>query len=155
VEPIVVQGDMRKAFTLVEMLVVIILIAVLFAVAVPLIGKNARRAKENALRYQLRQVRDAQQRYFALYQGWPDDIEDLTDIKSSSRIWFSATHNEQWGSRPYFGPILIQGASRSESWIKDPVSGNNFSTTRLANGELRIRSSASGRDSNGVSFSSY
>lgn len=147
---------MRRAFTLVEMLVVIILIAVLFAIAVPLFGSNSRRAKENALRYQLRQLRDAQQKYFALYQGWPDDIEDLTDTRPSTRIWFSQTVQEPWGSRPYFGPLLSQGASIPNSvWIKDPVSGANFSTTRLATGELQIRSSASGRDSNGVLFSTY
>lgn len=146
---------MRRGFTLVELLVVIILIAVLASIAVPIFGRNARISKENSLRYQLRQLRDAQQKYFALYQGWPDDIEDFTDLRPSARIWFSSTYNEPWGSRPYFGPLLIQGASRVEVWIKDPVSGGNFSTSRLSNGELQIRSSASGRDSNGVLFSTY
>jgi prepilin-type N-terminal cleavage/methylation domain-containing protein len=145
----------RNGFTLVELLLVIIIVAVLAAIAIPKVALNNRRSKEAALRYTLRQLRDAQDKFFQLYGAWPDDIEDFTDPNPTTTVWINQTTSQPWGTRIYQGPLLQQNQARSNHFILDPVSGTNFSVSRLANGSLRIRSSASGNDSRGVPYSSY
>jgi prepilin-type N-terminal cleavage/methylation domain-containing protein len=149
---------MRKisfGFTLVELLIVIIIVSVLAAIAIPKMSRATRFAKEAALRQTLRDLRVAQQRYFQLYAGYPNDIEDLTDPQPPTYIWENGEARTVWGSRVYQGAILVQGQELRNVYIKDPVSGNNFNTTRLSSGELRIRSSATGNDSSGIAFSTY
>lgn len=51
--------DMKKGFTLVELLIVIIIIAVLAAIAIPKFANSSLRSKEAALRGNLRMTRDA------------------------------------------------------------------------------------------------
>jgi prepilin-type N-terminal cleavage/methylation domain-containing protein len=145
----------RRAFTLVELLIVIIIVAVLASIAIPKFTKQQRASKEATLRSTLRQLREAQQKFHAHYDGWPDDIEDFTDPLPTSRVWTSDTVFEGWGTRVYQGPLLQQGQEIRHHFIKDPVSGNNFNTLRLPTGELRIRSSATGNDSNGIPYSTY
>lgn len=145
----------KFGFTLVELLIVIIIVAVLAAIAIPRISNVTRRSKEIALRRTLRDLRVAQQRYFQLYAGYPNDLEDLTDPNPPTYIWIDDEERKSWGTRVYEGPLLIQGQVLSNVFIKDPVSGNNFNTTRLSSGELRIRSSATGNDSSGIAFSTY
>ena len=145
----------RFGFTLVELLIVIIIVAVLAGIAIPKMARATRSAKEAALRQTLRDLRVAQQRYFQLYAGYPNDIEDLTDPNHPTYIWENGEARTTWGSRVYQGAILVQGQELSNVFIKDPVSGENLTTSRLSNGELRIRSSASGNDSRGIAYSSY
>ena len=106
---------MRKisfGFTLVELLIVIIIVSVLAAIAIPKMSRATRFAKEAALRQTLRDLRVAQQRYFQLYAGYPNDIEDLTDPQPPTYIWENGEARTVWGSRVYQGAISthpIQG----------------------------------------------
>jgi len=53
----------NKAFTLVELLVVIIIIGILAAVAIPQFGDSSKQAKESALKENLRMLRSAVDKY--------------------------------------------------------------------------------------------
>lgn len=149
------QHRLRRAFTLIELLIVIIVVSVLAAIAIPKAANSARRSKEATLRQTLSQLRNAQMMFFQFYEAYPNDLEDLTDINPPSKVWTNDENSEPFGSRQYQGPLLQQGTLQSNHYINDPVSGGRFSVSRRSNGELRIRSSATGRDSNGVLYSSY
>lgn len=72
------RTDSRQAgFTLIELIVVITVIGVLAALATINV-RNARiRAEENALRYNLAQIRKAIDDYYADHQKYPPSLEDL------------------------------------------------------------------------------
>ena len=149
------MGRSSRGFTLVELLIVIIVVAVLAGIAIPKIATSVRRSKETALRQTLTQLRNAQIQFFHLYEAYPDDIEDFTDPNPTTNLWTDNVAAKPWGTRVYHGPILQQGVVQSNYYIKDPVSGKDFSVSRLSTGELVIKSSASGRDSRGILFSTY
>ncbi|MEI7577613.1 MAG: prepilin-type N-terminal cleavage/methylation domain-containing protein [Armatimonadota bacterium] len=144
-----------RAFTLVELLVAVVVVTILAAVAVPKAASSTRRAKESALRQTLTQLRNAQVQFHVLYEAYPNALSDFTNPNPPLRVWTDSISPKLWGTRVYRGALLQPGVAQSSNLILDPVSGNNFSVSRLANGELRIRSSATGRDSRGVRFSTY
>lgn len=75
-----VNGKAKKSqagFTLIELLVVVTIIGILAALATINV-RNARiRAEENALKYNLAQIRKAIDDYYADHQKYPPSLEDL------------------------------------------------------------------------------
>ena len=66
-----------RAFTLVELLVVLAILAFLLSVAVPRYFGSLDRSKETVLRDNLFQVRESLDQYFSDTGKYPDKIEDL------------------------------------------------------------------------------
>jgi Tfp pilus assembly protein PilE len=65
--------------TFVKYLLVTIIEAILASIAIPKKNNQAIRSKESNLRLALRQMREAQQRFYNLYGGFNNDLEDLID----------------------------------------------------------------------------
>lgn len=141
-------------FTLVELLLVIIIIAILASIAIPKVTKQAIRSKESNLRLTLRQMREAQQRFYNLYGGFNNDLEDLIDTGPPKYIWVNGIRTD-FAPRKYEGRLLGADWVKNEDYNLDPISGQKFKTSRLDSGELQIYSSASGVDSDGLLYSSY
>lgn len=141
-------------FTLVELLLVIIIIAILASIAIPKVTKQAIRSKESNLRLTLRQMREAQQRFYNLYGGFNNDLEDLIDTGPPKYIWVNGIRTD-FAPRKYEGRLLGADWVKNEDYNLDPISGQKFKTSRLDSGELQIYSSASGADSDGLLYSSY
>jgi prepilin-type N-terminal cleavage/methylation domain-containing protein len=55
----------KRAFTLVELLIVIIVVSVLVAIAIPKVNESWRRSSESSLRSRLKIYRDAMDRFYA------------------------------------------------------------------------------------------
>ena len=70
----------KRAFTLVELLIVIIVVSVLAAIAIPKVNESWRRASESSLRSRLKIYRDAMDRFYADCGCYPNarDIESQT-----------------------------------------------------------------------------
>ncbi|MBI3526781.1 MAG: prepilin-type N-terminal cleavage/methylation domain-containing protein [Betaproteobacteria bacterium] len=66
-----------RAFTLVELLVVLAILAFLLSIAVPRYFGSLDRSKETVLRENLFQVRQSLDQYFSDTGKYPDKIEDL------------------------------------------------------------------------------
>ncbi len=141
-------------FTLVELLLVIIIVAILASIAIPKITKQAIRSKESNLRLTLRQMREAQQRFYNLYGGFNNDLEDLIDTGPPKYICVNGIKTD-FAPRKYEGRLLGADWVKNEDFNLDPISGQKFKVNRLESGELQIYSSASGVDSNGLLYSSY
>jgi general secretion pathway protein G len=71
-------GD-RRGFTFIEVLVVLTLLGLLVAIALPAYQDSVLRAKEAALRQTLYRVREAIDEYNADQRGYPGALEDLVE----------------------------------------------------------------------------
>jgi general secretion pathway protein G len=71
----------RRAFTLIEVLAVVIIISILFAASQPLIGDSARKARETVLKNNLRAVRETIARFYKDHERYPDGLKELVDKK--------------------------------------------------------------------------
>jgi len=74
----------EKGFTLVELMVVILIIGILVAIAVPVYNAAKEKAYTNTCKANLRTIDGAIQTYNATYEGYPGTIAELapTFIKS-------------------------------------------------------------------------
>jgi len=71
----------KKAFTLIEVVMVIIIISVLYAATRPIIGDSAQKTKETVLKNNLRVTREVISRYFKDHEKYPRDLNELVDKK--------------------------------------------------------------------------
>lgn len=78
---------MRKSFTLLELLTVIIIIAILAAIAVPQFFKATERARASEGVHLLGIIRSAQLRYYAEHGVFTNSLDDL-DVEIPSRKYF-------------------------------------------------------------------
>jgi general secretion pathway protein G len=70
-----------KAFTLVELLVVLAILALLLTLAVPRYFNSVERAKEAALQQSLNTVRENIDKFYADKGRYPESLEDLIEQK--------------------------------------------------------------------------
>lgn len=120
------------AFTLVELLVVMAILATLLSVAVPRYVQSADRARDAALRQTLAATRDAIDKYYGDTGRYPDTLEQLVEKRYLRRVPFD--------------PV-----TRSEtSWVVlPPAEGRN------ASGVYDVRSGAPGNALDGTSYAQW
>jgi len=109
----------RQGFTLIEVLIVIVVIAILATIVIPRLMGAGRKAKETQLRGNLKQIRDAIERFEATMAAWPPS---LADVMAADGDAISADFDGNGGSvdrLAYDGPYLAPLAGLP----KDPFSG--------------------------------
>ena len=119
---------LARGFTLIEMLITIVIVAILASAARPLSELNVKRAKELELRRALREIREGLDAYRQAAEdgrierrvgdaGYPRRLEDLVEgvddrrAANKQRIYFlrriprdPMTPDGQWGLRSYASP---------------------------------------------------
>ena len=138
----------RAAFTLVELLIVIIIIAVLAAIAIPKFANQSQRSKESALRAELSLLRNAVEVFKADTATLPATLSDLAATAAPANGKDSAGNNKAITVSDWKGPYVTRVNV-------DPVSAQAFTYSVTSPEVGKITSSASGNDSNGVAYSSY
>src|SRR5258706_2097896 len=71
------NGDARRAFTLIEILIVVSIIGILVSIAVPIYQKSILRTRESVLRNNLYTLRTVIDEYTYDKQKAPQDLKDL------------------------------------------------------------------------------
>jgi general secretion pathway protein G len=118
-----------RGFTLIELLVVLAVIAVLLTVAVPRYFSGEDRAKENVLKENLYQMREAIQQYYADKGKYPEQLEALATEK-------------------YLRSIPLDPVTeRADTWVVVPPQD------AAAGGVYDVRSGAAGAGRDGKPFS--
>jgi prepilin-type N-terminal cleavage/methylation domain-containing protein len=129
----------RQGFTLIEVLIVIVVIAILATLVIPRLMGAGRRAKETQLRGNLKQIRDAIERFEATMAAWPPA---LTDVMAADGAAISADFDGNGGSvdrLAYDGPYLTTGDGNlpedvftgAADWVYDNATGAVHSASTL------------------------
>lgn len=137
-----IKSGRRKGFTLVELLVVIVVLAVLAAIVLPKFMDSSTRSKESSLRTDLKLMRNAISMFQADIGKYPDTLADLaqTDkalVKGNDGTVVSGTD--------WHGPYL-------ETVPTDPVGGAALTYTKATG---KVASSTSGNGLDGTAYSSW
>jgi general secretion pathway protein G len=139
--------NIKKGFTLVELLIVIIIIAVLAAIAIPKFSNSSMRSKESSLRANLKLVRNAIDLFRADTGAFPATMAGLT-ATTTSGLNPSSAAGCTIASTDWRGPYL-------QAVPVDPVSGNalTYGTTTADVGT--VKSSMSGNSLDGSAYSTW
>lgn len=123
------RGNRPDGFTLVELLVVLLLIALLAGVATPVVNRAIESAREATLREDLFVVRKTLDDYFADHGHYPERLEQLVQER-------------------YLRAIPVDPLTgRRDSWLLERVE-----EASVDNGIINIRSGASGEASDGSRY---
>lgn len=121
-----------RAFTLVELLVVMAILATLLTVAVPRYFQSADRARDAALRQTLAATRDAIDKYYGDTGRYPESLQQLVDQRYLRRTPYDpVTHSET-------------------TWVVVPPAGG-----RNQAGVYDLRSGAPGNASDGTAYAEW
>ena len=133
-----------RGFTLIEMMILICVIAILAMIIIPRLVAAKRHAKEVQLAGNLKQIRDAIERFEATTGAWPPAV---ADIIAASGAAISADLDGRGGGvdrTAYDGPYLVAFSSglprdtftEAADWNYDNASGaiRSSSTLRALDG---------------------
>jgi general secretion pathway protein G len=73
------KANVRRGFTLIELIVVMSIVALLVSIAAPRYFRSVERAKENALQTSLNVMRDALDQFAADKGRYPDSLPELVE----------------------------------------------------------------------------
>ena len=138
--------NIKKGFTLVELLIVIIIIAVLAAIAIPKFSSSSLRSKESSLRANLKLVRNAIDLFRADTGAFPATMAGLTASTTSGLNAAAATCTI--AATDWRGPYL-------QAVPVDPVSGSAMTYGTSATDVGTVKSSATGNGLDGTAYSSW
>lgn len=125
----------RKGFSLVELLVVIIIIAVLAAIAIPKFVNSGQRSREAALKADLKLYRNAIELFSNDTGAFPNALSDLTATTAPANGKDSTGAAKTITATDWKGPYL-------QSVEKDPLSGNAFTYSTTSPTVGKVTSSA-------------
>jgi type IV pilus assembly protein PilA len=90
----------RKGFTLIELLIVVVIIGILAAIAIPKFSNTKEKAVVSAMKSDLRNYASAQESYYADYTTYADLTANATYFRSSAGNVVTsnagATNGTQW-----------------------------------------------------------
>ena len=136
--------NIKKGFTLVELLIVIIIIAVLAAIAIPKFSNSSQRSKESSLRANLKLVRNAIDLFRADTGAFPATMAGLTASTTSGLSAAAAACS--FSGNVWRGPYL-------QAVPVDPVSGSALTYGTAAADVGTVKSSATGNGLDGTAYS--
>jgi len=143
----------KRAFTLIELLLVMVVLVVLAAIVIPKFMDRGKQAKEAALKSDLKILRNAIAAFQADNGCYPLTLDDLT-VSSAAGLSTASTGVDSSGnnvatSGTFHGPY-IQGTVPT-----DPVSLSGFTYSTTSGSVGNVTSSATGNGIDGTAYSSY
>jgi general secretion pathway protein G len=115
----------RRGFTLIEMMIVISIILILIAIAVPVYNQSVLRAKEAVLRQDLKTMRDQIDNYTMDKEKAPQTLDDLIQAGYLRKIPKDPFTNstETWQAET---SDTLQSLDQTEPGISDVHSGSEL-----------------------------
>ena len=119
------MGERQKGFTLLELIIVISIIVMLAAIAIPIYSRSLVAARERALRSDLALLRQAIWTYTRDKQKGPQGLDDLRAAGYIDQIPVDPmTHERNWEPDPVQDDVLIS-IDQQDPGITDVHSASN------------------------------
>ena len=136
-----------KGFTLIELMIVVAIIGILAAIAIPRFAQMVERAREGTTSGNLSAIRSAVSIYYGKFEGvWPDSI--------ASDTWFCGTNDSNFIKELPRASATPLGNSNTVSAVTAaPTATGSGWAYQSTSGDVWANSTAT--DSKGKPFSSY
>jgi prepilin-type N-terminal cleavage/methylation domain-containing protein len=119
----------QKGFTLVELMIVVVIIGILIAIAIPVYNLVTARAEKGACVANLRMIDGAIQNYFMNTSEWPANISDLDDYFQEPPACPSYEVSEEGGDEGSFAGYSLDGEGEHMHAKCDVVEDHNYRDT--------------------------
>jgi general secretion pathway protein G len=139
----------KYGFSLVELLVVVVIIAVLALIMIPHFQDSGRRSKESSLQSDLALLRSSIANYYADTGVYPALITDLTAVAAPAAGVNSAGTSTPIVAANWHGPYMTSAIPT------DPISGTAFTYSATGATSGQVASSATGDGLNGTLYSTW
>ena len=138
----------KRAFTLVELLIVIVILAVLAAIAIPRFMDSGTRSKEAALKSNLKLCRNAIELFHNDTSAWPNTLADLAVAVAPATGRDNAGAARVIAATDFKGPYL-------QSIPLDAISKVSHTYSVVAPNVGKVTSSAAGNGLDGTAYSTW
>lgn len=133
----------KQGFTLIEMLIVIVVVAILAMIVIPRILSAGRRGREASLKADLKQLRDAIERFEANTAAWPPSLTDLVAADGAAISADADGRGMSVDRSAYDGPYL---RTADGGLPADPFTGAADWTYDNSTGEVHTSSTLTALD---------
>ncbi len=98
----------RKGFTLIELLIVVVIIGILAAIAIPKFASTKEKAYVTAMRSDLRNMMTAQESYFSDYGQYSTTTGDLKGFSQTTNVYVTVNEADKsgWYASATHGSLL-------------------------------------------------
>jgi general secretion pathway protein G len=132
----------KPGFTLVELLVVIVVLAILAAIVLPKFMQSSARSKESALKSDLKLIRNAISLFQTDIGKYPNTLADLAETEKTK---VKGADGAVVNAADWHGPYI-------DSVVTDPISGAAFTYDNTTG---KVTSSAAGTALDGTAYSGW
>jgi general secretion pathway protein G len=151
---------MKKAFTLVEILIVVSILGILAAIVAPQFRSHAQAARESAAKDNLRVLRTTIERYAATHNGIPpgyqnnDTSNNPTALSFGRHLTFFEHYLLSIPENPFNGKASTRVIIDTEDFPSTPISTNQYGWIYKP-ATKTIKLNWPGVDSEGISYFDY
>jgi type IV pilus assembly protein PilA len=111
----------RKGFTLIELLIVVVIIGILAAIAIPKFASTKEKAYVTAMKSDLRNMMTAQEAYFSDYGTYADATGKLNGFSQTTNVNATITDYGKAGWRATANHLALPGGVTCQLAVGDKV----------------------------------
>lgn len=145
--PRVRTGHSRRAFTLVEILIVVIILGILAALVIPQFTSAAATSRENSIKMDLHRIRVQIEIYIQQHDGKPPTLTGFTEqltMATNERGETAAIGTAGYRFGPYIQSVPVNPSTNSRT-VTDGAAGSSAWYYNEETGEFRANDSEASR----------